>query len=216
MFRESVQGEDLFSGPPFFEIRLSIISGLSRQLFVARLKGVKVAIIAGPEFEDLELYYPYFRLLEEKAEVKIIAQERKSYSGKHGLSITPDTTFSETEPDSFHALFIPGGWMPDRVRRDKVAVDWIRRFAELRRPIGVICHGAQLLISAKSVRGYKMTAVSAIRDDLENAGAEYVDAPVVRDRNIVSSRVPSDLPFMMPEFITLVEEAAQKLRASTT
>ncbi|MCS6788419.1 MAG: type 1 glutamine amidotransferase [Aigarchaeota archaeon] len=179
-----------------------------------RLKGVRIAVVAGPEFEDIELLYPYYRLLEEGAEVKVIAQEKRAYSGKHGISVNADLTFVEADPASFDALFIPGGWMPDRVRRDRAAVEWIRRFAELGRPIGVICHGGQLLISAKAVRGYRMTAVSAIRDDLENAGAEFVDAPVVRDRNVVSSRVPADLPHLMPEFIALVEESAKRVRVA--
>jgi len=178
---------------------------------MARLSGVRVAIVAGPEFEDLELFYPLYRLMEEGAEVKVIAPEKKAYSGKHGLTINADLTFSETSPEDFRALFIPGGWMPDRVRRDRTAVEWIRRFAELGRPIGAICHGPQLLISAKAVRGYTLTAVSAIKDDLENAGATYLDRPVVRDRNLVTARIPQDLPHLMPELIKLLQEAAQAI-----
>ncbi len=181
---------------------------------MAPLSGVRVAIVAGPDFEDLELFYPLYRLLEEGAEVKVIAPERKVYNGKHGLTVNADLTFSEAPPESFHALFIPGGWMPDRVRRDRTAVEWIRRFAELGRPIGAICHGPQLLISAKAVRGYTLTAVSAVKDDLENAGAVYVDQPVVRDRNLVTSRIPIDLPHMMPEFIKLLQESAQVVAAT--
>jgi protease I len=179
-----------------------------------RLSGVRVALVAGPEFEDLELFYPLYRLMEEGAEVKVIAPERKTYSGKHGLAVNPDHVFSEVEPESFHALFLPGGWMPDRVRRDRAAVEWIRRFAELGRPIAAICHGPQLLISAKAVRGYTLTAVAAIKDDLENAGATYVDQPVVRDKNLVTSRIPIDLPHLMPEFIKLLQESTRVLAAS--
>jgi protease I len=80
---------------------------------VERLKGVKVAIIAGPEFEDLELFYPYYRFLEEGAVVKVIGPEKKAYAGKHGLTVNVDATFDEVRPEDFDALFIPGGWMPD-------------------------------------------------------------------------------------------------------
>ncbi|MDW8044082.1 MAG: DJ-1/PfpI family protein, partial [Nitrososphaerota archaeon] len=79
---------------------------------MSRLKGVRVAILAGPEFEDIELLYPYYRLLEEGAEVKVIAQEKRAYSGKHGISVNADQTFSDSDPADFDALFIPGGWMP--------------------------------------------------------------------------------------------------------
>lgn len=173
---------------------------------MTRLKGVRIAIVAGPEFEDLELLYPYYRFLEEGAEVKVIGPERRSYAGKHGLTVNVDATFEEVRPQDFDALFIPGGWMPDRVRRDRRAVEWIREFFLSGKPVGAICHGPQLLISARVLSGYRMTAVPAIRDDLEYAGAVFVDEPVVRDRNLVTSRVPPDLPRMMPVLISLIEE----------
>ncbi|MEM0450875.1 MAG: type 1 glutamine amidotransferase domain-containing protein [Nitrososphaerota archaeon] len=182
---------------------------------VTRLKGVRIAIVAGPEFEDLELLYPYYRFLEEGADVKVIGPEKRSYAGKHGLQISVDATFDEVRPQDFDALFIPGGWMPDRVRRDRKAVEWIREFFLSGRPVGAICHGPQLLISARVLSGYRLTAVSAIKDDLEYAGAIYVDEPVVRDRNLVTSRVPPDLPKMMPVMISLIEELVKVPRART-
>ena len=177
---------------------------------MAELKGLRAAVIAGPEFEDLELYYPYYRLIEAGAEVKVIAPEKKEYRGKRGLTVVADTTFAEEEPERFDILVIPGGWMPDRLRRDEQAVAWVRRFFESGRPVGAICHAGQLLISAKVLKGITMTAVSAIKDDVENAGAIYVDKPVVRDRNLVSSRVPADLPFLMKELIKLASETYAK------
>ncbi len=182
---------------------------------MARLKGVRVAVVAGPEFEDLELFYPYYRFIEEGAEVKVIGPERKAYAGKHGLTVNVDVTFDEVRPEEFDVLFIPGGWMPDRVRRDRRAVEWIRQFFLSGKPVGAICHGPQLLISAKVLTGYRLTAVSAIKDDLEYAGALYVDEPVVRDRNLVTSRVPPDLPMMMPVLISAIEELLRLPRAKT-
>ncbi len=182
---------------------------------MARLKGVRVAVVAGPEFEDLELFYPYYRFIEEGAEVKVIGPERKAYAGKHGLTVNMDASFDEVRPEEFDVLFIPGGWMPDRVRRDRRAVVWIRQFFLSGKPVGAICHGPQLLISAKVLTGYRLTAVSAIKDDLEYAGALYVDEPVVRDRNLVTSRVPPDLPMMMPVLISAIEELLRLPRAKT-
>lgn len=178
-----------------------------------RLRGAKVAIVAGPEYEDLELHYPLLRVIEEGATARVIGPEKVEYRGKRGLSIVPDCTFGEVNPEEFDALLIPGGWMPDRLRRDDKVVSWIRRFFESGKLVGAICHGPQLLISAKVVRGYKLTAVSAIKDDLENAGAIFIDAPTVHDRNLVTARIPADLPIFMRTFVSLLAERAIEERA---
>lgn len=177
------------------------------------LQGLRAAVIAGPDYEDLELHYPLLRLIEAGAEVEVIAPEKREYRGKKGLSIEANATFRERAPEEFDILVIPGGWMPDRVRRDRVAVEWVRRFVESGRPVGCICHGGQLLISARVVRGVRMTAVSAIRDDLENAGAVFVDEPVVIHNNLVTSRVPQDLPFFMRELILLASRLRREAQA---
>ncbi|MCS7143074.1 MAG: type 1 glutamine amidotransferase [Aigarchaeota archaeon] len=178
-----------------------------------KLKGTRIAIVAGPEYEDLELHYPLLRLIEEGAEVKVIAPERTEYRGKRGLSIIPDLRFEEASPADFDGLVIPGGWMPDRLRRDERAVKWVRDFFISGKPVGSICHGPQILISARVIKGYRVTAVSAIKDDLENAGAVFFNEPCVRDRNLVTARVPADLPYFMSEFINLlVESQASKER----
>ena len=170
------------------------------------LQGVRAAVLAGPEFEDLELYYPLLRLLEEGVEVKVLAPEKREYRGKHGLVVKADVAIDEARVEDFDILVIPGGWAPDRLRRDPRVVQFVREFFQRGKLVATICHGPQVLISAKVLQGYRLTCVNAIKDDVENAGALYEDKPVVRDRNLVTSRIPADLPVFMKELIKTASE----------
>ncbi|MEM0054052.1 MAG: type 1 glutamine amidotransferase domain-containing protein [Nitrososphaeria archaeon] len=165
------------------------------------LKGKRIAILAGPDYEDLELHYPHLRLIEEGAEVKVIAMEKQTVVGKHGLSIVPDLTFAEAKPENFDCVIVPGGWAPDRLRRYPEVLNFVRRMFELKKVVAAICHGPHVLISANILKGKTVTCVSAIKDDVINAGANYVDQPVVRHENIITSRVPADLPYFCQEII---------------
>ncbi|MDJ0270421.1 MAG: type 1 glutamine amidotransferase [Aigarchaeota archaeon] len=176
------------------------------------LEGLKVAILAGPDYEDLELHYPLIRLQEEGAEVRVVGPARQEYRGKHGLSVVADLAIEQANPEDFDILVIPGGWAPDRLRRIPEVVNFVREFFLSGKPVAAICHGAQILISAKVLRGFKLTCVSAIKDDVENAGAIYMDTPVVRDRNLITSRIPADLPFFLK---TLIEAAKELKKAET-
>jgi len=188
-----------------------------------RLKGKRVAIIAANEFEDVELLYPFVRLSEEGAEVIIIpmklgkhprpADPSKPVTGRYGTPI-PLEVFKEGERhvlmdlkdvkvEDIDALVIPGGFSPDYLRRDREVLNFVRRAYEQGKIIAAICHGPHVLISAGIVKGKRVTGVSAVRDDLVNAGAIYVDEPAVRDGNIITARVPDDLP----EFCQLIIEA---------
>ncbi|MEM0349933.1 MAG: type 1 glutamine amidotransferase domain-containing protein [Candidatus Caldarchaeum sp.] len=157
------------------------------------MAGMKAAILVGQEFEDLELFYPLIRLREANYVVEVVGPERKTYRGKHGIEITADKSVEEVKPVEYTCLIIPGGWAPDRLRRDQRVVQFVKAFFETGKPVAAICHGPQLLISAKVLRGFKLTSALAIKDDVENAGAIYQDAPVVVDRNLVTSRGPGDL-----------------------
>ncbi|MEM2910598.1 MAG: type 1 glutamine amidotransferase domain-containing protein [Nitrososphaerota archaeon] len=177
-------------------------------MFGLSLSGKSVAILAGPDYEDLELHYPLLRFREEGAEVKVVAPTKELYKGKHGLSIVPDLNIDEALTRDFDILIIPGGWAPDRLRRDSRVVEFVKKHGQRRAIIGAICHGPQLLISAKLLSGKRATCVSGIKDDVINAGATFVDTPVVVDGNIITSRVPDDLP----SFCKAIIEEASKLK----
>lgn len=159
-----------------------------------RLKDKKIAILVETTYQDLEVWYPYLRLKEEGAEVLAIGPEKKEYKGKYGYPIKADLSINNAVPQEFDAVVIPGGFAPDYMRRIPKMVDFIRSMYEQRKVVAAICHGGWMLVSADIIRKKTITAFFAIKDDIKNAGAEYVDQEVVRDKNIITSRCPEDLP----------------------
>lgn len=171
------------------------------------LQGKKVLAFTDHEFEDLEMWYPVMRLREAGAEVIVAGPEaKKTYIGKYGVPLEADISYAEAKETEYDALYVPGGWAPDRIRRDEDVLRLTREFHESNKPIAHICHGGWVLASADICRGYKMTSTPGIKDDLANAGAEWVDEEVVVDRNIVSGRRPPDLPAFMREYIYLIRD----------
>lgn len=157
------------------------------------LEGKRILLLAAPQYEDLELWYPKLRLEEAGASCIIAGLGEPSYTGKRGYPVTPDTHVDLVETARFDALVIPGGYAPDILRRSARVLYLVREFHAQAKPIAFICHGGWVPISAKIVRGRRVTSVGAIRDDLENAGALWEDAPVVVDGHLISSRTPADL-----------------------
>ncbi len=161
---------------------------------MAKLTGKKILILVEAVYEDLELWYPKIRLIEEGAPVVVAGPEKKIYQGKNGYPCMADVTIAEINVSDFAALVIPGGFAPDKLRRYPRVLEIVRQFHEAKKPIAFICHAGWVPISAQILRGRKVTGVSAIKDDLENAGATYLDQSVVVDGNLISSRTPVDLP----------------------
>lgn len=159
------------------------------------LKGRRVLAFVGDIYEDLELWYPKLRLAEAGAEVVVAGPDAGvTYQGKHGYPCVSDTSLDEVEPAGFDALLVPGGFMPDKLRRDPIVLDLVRAFEKAGKPIAAICHGGWIPISAGVYKGVRVTGSPGIKDDLINAGAIYEDGAVVVDRNHISSRRPDDLP----------------------
>jgi len=147
-------------------------------------------------YEDLELWYPKLRLEEAGYALKCAAPEIKTYTGKHGYPARSDLLLQEARSADFCGLLVPGGFMPDKLRRDPVVLSLTREFFEQGKLVAFICHGGWIPISAKILKGKRATGSRGIKDDLENAGAICVDEPVVVDGNLISSRTPRDLaPF---------------------
>jgi protease I len=166
------------------------------------LAGYKILAFVDEEFEDLEMWYPVLRLKEAGAIVDIVGPQANTvYHGKYGVPITTNLAFSEAKSADYAGLYVPGGWAPDKLRRYADVLRLTREFHAAEKPIAQICHAGWVLISAKIVKGFTMTSTPGIRDDLENAGATWVDEEVVVDRNIVSGRRPPDLPAFSKEFV---------------
>lgn len=154
-----------------------------------------ILIFVEKEYEDLELQYPKYRLIEAGFKVVVAGPEKGAiYIGKHGYPCQSDASFHDIKESSFDGLIIPGGYAPDKLRRNEKVLELTRQFHEKGKLIAFICHAGWVPISAKVINGIRCTSVSAIKDDLVNAGAKWSDEAVVVDRHFVSSRSPEDLP----------------------
>jgi len=153
-----------------------------------------VVILVGPEYEDLEVWYPKRRLEEAGYEVKLAGMGETEYRGKHGYPCPVDGRVADFPAASLAGILAPGGWAPDKRRRDRDVLARVREVHAAGKMVATICHGPWVLISAGIVRGRRLTSTVGIRDDVVNAGAEWVDEPAVIDGNLVSARVPKDLP----------------------
>ncbi len=159
------------------------------------LEGKRIGILAEDQYEDLELWYPLLRMKEAGAKVDIIGMPgAEVYHSKHGYPARTDVSVDEVMPDDFDAIIVPGGYAPDRIRRHQPLLDLVRGVFESGGVVAFICHAGWVPISAGIVEGKRVTSFVAIKDDLANAGAEWVDEEVVQDGNLISSRTPADLP----------------------
>lgn len=170
------------------------------------LEGKRIAILVGDEYEDLELHYPRLRLSEAGAEVEILGDGKEVYQSKTGYPAKADREVGEADAGRFDAVVIPGGYAPDKMRRHPPMIEFVRRMNEQGKIIAYICHAGWVAASAGVANGRTVTSFFSIRDDMVNAGAEWVDREVVRDGNLISSRIPSDLPAFCRELIRALSE----------
>jgi deglycase len=167
------------------------------------ISGKRVAVLVENLYEDLEFWYPYYRMKEAGATVTVLGTgSSPSYTGKHGLEAKPDGTVASADPRDFDAVLIPGGFAPDYMRRSQPLLEFVKSVHDDGKVVAAICHAGWVLVSAGLARGRTMTCFSSIKDDVANAGAHYVDKAVVRDGNLITSRFPADLPEFCKEIIT--------------
>jgi len=159
------------------------------------------------------VWYPYFRLQEEGATVLVVGTNKKDYKSKHGYPITANVTADKVSAKQFDALVVPGGYAPDILRRYPDVLRLVREMHQQGKLIAAICHAGWVLCSADVVRGKTATCFFAIKDDMINAGAKYVDREVVRDGNLITSRKPEDLPAFLRTLIAALNEPAASSRA---
>ena len=173
-----------------------------------KLQNKKVAIFVEDGFEDLEFWVPLIRMQEEGATVTVVSPVRdKIYKSKSGGLIgTSEVAADEVSADDFDALIVPGGWAPDKLRRYESVLKLVREMYQQGKIIGIICHGGLVPISAKIVKGHRATGSAGIKDDLINAGAEWVgDESAFRDANLVWGRVVADIPAFCRELVAAIE-----------
>ena len=177
------------------------------------LNGKKILILVETFYNEFEFWYPYYRLKEAGAQVTVVGSgSAEVYKSKAGLAVNVDTTADHVVAADYDGVVIPGGYAPDHMRRYPAMVDLVKSFAQAGKLVAAICHAGWMLISAGLVAGRRLTAFHSIRDDLVNAGAEWVDAEVVTDGNLITSRHPGDLAAFgraLVEALLRAEEATQ-------
>ena len=153
-----------------------------------------IAILAEDNYQELELHYPRLRLIEAGAKVSVLGAGEETYHSGKGYAVKVDSDIAKVSADDFDAVIIPGGMAPDRMRRHRHMVDFVRALDKAEKPVAWICHAGWMAVSADIIRGRNVTSFASIRDDMVNAGGEWVDEEVVVDGHLISSRVPDDLP----------------------
>jgi protease I len=171
-----------------------------------RLKGKKVAVLAEEMYQEMELWVPYYRLKEEGADAKIVAPEKKQYKSKFGYPVNADVAAADVSAQDFDGVVIPGGYAPDMLRRYPAILKLVKDCFDQGKPVAAICHAGWVPASAGILKGKQATCFFAIKDDLINAGAKYVDEEVVVDGNLITSRTPADLPAFCRELVKALEK----------
>ena len=160
-----------------------------------KLQGKRIAILAENMYQEMELWVPYYRFKEEGAEVRVVgAGGTKSYTSKHGYPVSVDVQADQVRAVEFDAVVVPGGYAPDMMRRHEAMVGLVREATQQGKVVAAICHAGWMLVSANVLKGRKATSFFSIKDDLKAAGADWQDAEVVVDGNLITSRKPDDLP----------------------
>jgi protease I len=171
------------------------------------LKGLRAAVLVEQMYQEMEIWYPVYRLREAGCKVTLVGPDAgKDYPSKLGYPCKTDKAAKDVQADDFDILIIPGGYAPDHIRRHEAMIRLTSDMAEQGKVIGSICHGPWVLCSTQALKGRKVTCFFAIKDDVINAGAQYIDAEVVRDGNLITSRKPDDLPAFMQAIITTAKE----------
>ncbi len=171
------------------------------------LKGKRIAILVEQQYQEMEVWYPLYRLREAGCQVSLVGPRAgETYPSKLGYPAKSDKAASEVSASDFDAIVIPGGFAPDFIRRTEAMIRLVSDMAEQGKVVAAICHGPWVLCSTQALKGKKATCFFAIKDDVINAGAKYIDAEVMRDGNLITSRKPDDLPAFVTTIIQAVKE----------
>lgn len=175
---------------------------------IQRKSDIRVAVLIEDTYQVLEVWYPYLRLREEGIETVFLGTGKGSYKSKEGYPVHEEISMVEAVVDEFDGVVVPGGYAPDILRRHAEINTFVREMFMAEKLVAAICHGGWVLVSARIVHNKKVTCFHAIRDDLINAGAHYLDEEVVVDGNLITSRNPYDLPAFCRQIIAFLKQSA--------
>ena len=176
---------------------------------MSELQGKRAAVLVEQMYQEMEVWYPVYRLREAGCKVTLVGPEAgQTYPSKLGYPAKSDKAARDVSADDFDVLVIPGGFAPDYLRRDPAVLKLVSTMAEQGKPVAAICHGPWVLCSTQALKGKKATCFFAIKDDVINAGGRYVDAEVVQDGNLITSRKPDDVP----AFLKTILQAAKEMK----
>jgi protease I len=179
------------------------------------LQGKRAAVLVEQQYQEMEVWYPIYRLREAGCKVTVVGPEvGQTYPSKLGYPAKSDKAAKDVTANDFDLIVVPGGFAPDFIRRTEAMIRLVSDMAEKGKIVAAICHGPWVLCSTQALKGRKATCFFAIKDDVSNAGAHYVDAEVVRDGNVITSRKPDDLPAFMQTIIQAVKEAKPAMAAA--
>jgi protease I len=171
------------------------------------LADAQIALLAENMYQELELWYPLMRLREEGCNIVVVGPARQTYASKLGYPVTPDIAIADADPAQFDAVVIPGGFAPEQMRRHKAMIEFVRKVHDQGSLVAAVCHAGLVLASAGIAKDRDLTCVALVKDDVIHAGGRYRDQAVVRDRNLITSRLPSDLHVFCKEIIAYLREA---------
>ena len=180
------------------------------------LRGTRIAILVEDLYQDQEVWYPYYRLKEAGADPVFVGTGKPEYKSKFGYPLVPHTSVEQVSAGEFAAVIVPGGYAPDILRRFPAVIRLVKEATRQGKIIGAICHAGWVLCSADVLRGKTVTCFSAIKDDVVNAGAVYVDREVVRDGTLITARKPDDLPAFMAAILEALRDASSESAGSKT
>jgi protease I len=170
------------------------------------LADAQVAVLAENLYQELELWYPLMRLREEGCNIVVVGAAKTTYASKLGYPVMPDMLVADADPAMFDAIVIPGGFAPENMRRHRALIAFVRKVHDQGSLIAAVCHAGLVLASAGIARDRDLTCVALVKDDVVHAGGKYRDEAVVRDRNLITSRLPSDLHLFGKAIIDYLRE----------
>jgi len=172
------------------------------------LKSKRVAVLVEQQYQEMEVWYPVYRLREAGCEVVMVGPEAgKTYASKLGYPAKADAAAADVNATQFHAIVVPGGFAPDYIRRSEAMLKLVRDLFAAGKPVAAICHGPWVLCSTPALKGKTATGFHSIKDDMVNAGATFVDREVVIDGNVITSRKPDDLPAFVVALMEMIGKA---------